>query len=95
MTWLVSMYVYMNKCMYECKYIYVTLSSLNLYLLNHPLNVNKTLQDVFDMPSFYLFTTFTSDINQMWNMYKYVLKHPLRQVLFKQHIEMSCLVIIS
>ena len=25
----------------------------------------------------------------MWHMYKYVLKHPLRQEIFKQHIEMS------
>ena len=25
----------------------------------------------------------------MWHKYKYVLKHPFRQEIFKQHIEMS------
>ena len=36
------------------------------------------------MPSFYLFTTFTSEVKQMWHMYKYVLKHPFRQDTLKQ-----------
>ena len=33
--------------------------------------------------SFYLFTTFTSEVKQMWHMYKCVLKHPFRQDIFK------------
>ena len=36
------------------------------------------------MPSFYLITTFTSEVKQMWLMYKYVLKHPFIQDIFKQ-----------
>ena len=36
------------------------------------------------MPSFYLFMTFTSEVKQMWHMYKYVLKHPFREDRFKQ-----------
>ena len=36
------------------------------------------------MPSFYLFTTDTSEVKQMWYMYKYVLKQPFRQDIFKQ-----------
>ena len=52
------------------------------------------------MPSFYLFTTFTSEVKQMWHMYKYVLKHPFRQDIFKQtyrnvvfrdYIDFSCI----
>ena len=30
------------------------------------------------------FMTFTSEVKQMWHMYKYVLKHPFRQDIFKQ-----------
>ena len=36
------------------------------------------------MQSFYIFTVFTSEVKQMWHMYKYVLKHPFRQDIFKQ-----------
>ena len=32
----------------------------------------------------YLFTTLTSEVEQMWDMYKYVSKHPFRQGIFKQ-----------
>ena len=36
------------------------------------------------MPSFYSFTTFTSEVKLLWHMYKYALKHPFRQDIFKQ-----------
>ena len=36
------------------------------------------------MPPFYLFTTLTSEVKQMWHIYKYVLKHIFRQDIFKQ-----------
>ena len=29
------------------------------------------------------FTTFISEVKLMWHMYKYVLKHPFRQDIFK------------
>ena len=34
--------------------------------------------------SFYFFTTFTSEVKLLWHMYKYFLKHPFRQNIFKQ-----------
>ena len=36
------------------------------------------------MSLFYRLTTFTSEVKQMWHMYKYSLKHPFRQAIFKQ-----------
>ena len=51
----------------------------------HILKLNKTFYECKKgMPSFYLFTTFTSEVKQMLHMYKYVLKHPFRQDIFKQ-----------
>ena len=76
MTWVVSMYV----CKYE------TLSSFHLYFGNHNLKLNQTLHDYLGYAFILSFTT--SEVKQMWHMYKYVLKHPLTQDIFKQHIEM-------
>ena len=43
------------------------------------------------MQSFYLFTTFTSEVKQMWHMYKYVLNTLLDKIYSCKHIKMSCL----
>ena len=39
---------------------------------------------IYSMPSFYLLTTFTSEVKQMRHMYKYVLKHLFRRDKYKQ-----------
>ena len=44
MTWLVSMYVCKYVCMKVC--LFETLSSFHLYLLNHALKLNQTLQNI-------------------------------------------------
>ena len=51
--------------------------------------------DPFTSPSFYLFTTFISEVKQMLHMYKYVLNTLFDKIYSRKHIEMSCLDIIS
>ena len=47
------------------------------------------------MQSFYLFTTFTSEVKEMWNIYKYFLNTLLDKIYYSKHIEMSCIEIVS
>ena len=42
------------------------------------------------MLSFYLFTIFISEVKQMWRMYKYVLKHPFKQDIYKTYRNGVC-----
>ena len=61
--------------------MYVTLSSF------HTLNLIKLFMNIilgYAVILPYHFMTFTSEVKQMWHMYKYVLKHPLREDRFKQ-----------
>ena len=44
---------------------------------------------IWGMPSFYLYRTFTSEAKQMWHMYTYVLKHPIRHIYDIFHVKQT------
>ena len=83
-----------SVCKYVCMKVrmYVWKSRLVLFICNSGTILwNFVWISIQGMPSFYLFTTFTSEVKQMWNMYKYAIKHHLSSVspetLYECYIE--------